>query len=315
MLGKLNRYLVGVGIFLITAALIAGMAGCLGIGCNPPPSKNLEIRTWYDLDAIRDNLAGNHTLMNDLGSTTAGYAELASPTANGGKGWQPIGFSTPHGPTCCAGLAGRFDGQGYKIRDLFINRPDVDDVGLFKYVDPYYGIIDDIGVTNVTVIGGNYVGSLVGYNFGTVSNCYCSGSVSGNDDVGGLAGSGNGIVIDSYFTGGVAGHEYVGGLLGYNCCDVTNCYSTGSVTGSSEVGSLVGANYGTVSDSFWDTETSGQVTSDGGTGKTTAEMRNIATFTEAGWSIIAVANFGIRKPFCIWNIVNGVTYPFLSWQA
>jgi hypothetical protein len=47
----------------------------------------IEIWDWYDLDAIRYNLAGNYTLMNDLDSTTSGYTELASPTANGGKGW------------------------------------------------------------------------------------------------------------------------------------------------------------------------------------------------------------------------------------
>jgi hypothetical protein len=90
-------YAARVGIFLVAAALIVGMGGCDGGGDGynppplPPPSQNLEIRTWYDLDAVRDNLAGNHTLMNDLDSTTAGYDELASPTANQGKGWQPIG--------------------------------------------------------------------------------------------------------------------------------------------------------------------------------------------------------------------------------
>ncbi len=40
---------------------------------------------------------------------------------------------------------------------------------------------------------------------------------------------------------------------------------------------------GTITNCFWDTETSGQSTSAGGTGKTTAEIKNISTFTEAGW--------------------------------
>ena len=58
----------------------------------------------------------------------------------------------------------------------------------------------------------------------------------------------------------------------------------------SDVGGLVGRNYqGTVSNSFWDTETSGQATSAGGTGKNTTEMKDIATFSGAGWNIIAVA--------------------------
>ena len=67
----------------------------------------------------------------------------------------------------------------------------------------------------------------------------------------------------------------------------------------------------TVSDSFWDTETSGQATSAGGTGKTTAEMHNIATFSGAGWNITAV-NPGQTNPAYTWNIVDGESYPFLS---
>ena len=67
-----------VSIFLITVALIAAMASCDGCGCGwdypiLPPSLNLEIQTWYDLDDCRNNLAGSHTLMNDLDSTTPGY--------------------------------------------------------------------------------------------------------------------------------------------------------------------------------------------------------------------------------------------------
>jgi len=42
-------------------------------------------------------------------------------------------------------------------------------------------------------------------------------------------------------------------------------------------------NEGTITNCFWDTETSGQATSDGGTGKTTAEMKTQSTFTDAGW--------------------------------
>jgi len=51
-------------------------------------------------------------------------------------------------------------------------------------------------------------------------------------------------------------------------------------------------------------------------------MQDITTFTDTEtqaldkpWDIIAVANPGTHKPSYIWNIVNGVTYPFLSWQA
>ena len=366
MLKKLNCYVKRLSILLITVALIVVMVGCDLF----PTSQNLEIRDWYDLDAVRNNLGSSHLLMNDLDSTTDGYEELASPTANQGKGWQPIGHGDWDGQQWVGEMfEGTFDGQGYEIRDLFINRPDEGNVGLFGIVAEG-GRIEDIGVVNADVTGTEIVGGLVGGNGGTVSNSYSSGSVTGDANgtgglvgsnggtisnsystgsvtgylgVGGLAGgnagtvsnsysSGNvtgnygvgglvgsnepGTVSNSYSTGSVTGNDYVGGLVGWNYeGTVSNSYSTGSVTGNSFVGGLVGANdNGTVIDSFWDTETSGQTTSDGGTGKTTTQMQDIATFLGAAWEIIMVAP-GVTNPTYTWNIVDSETYPFLSWQA
>jgi hypothetical protein len=357
-LGKVNYYVARLSVFLIMVTLIAGIAGC------GPPSQNLEIWDWYDLNAIRDNLGGSYILMNDLDSTTDGYEELVSLTANGGAGWQPIGAFN-------ATFTGTFDGQGYEIHDLFINRPYEGDVGLFGYVSEG-GVIKNLGVVNTDVtglasvggligenagnvsnsystgnvtdggwgwvgglIGGNAgtvnnsystsyvtgyagVGGLVAFNdeAGTVSNSYSSANVMGEEIVGGLVAGNAGIVSNSYSTGSVTGNNNVGGLVGENHGTVSNSYSTGNVTGDVNVGGLVGTNEeeGTVSDSFWDTETSRQSTSDGGTGKTTAKMKNIATFSGAGWNMIAVGGPSERNPTHIWNIVNGVTYPFLSWQ-
>jgi hypothetical protein len=335
--------LARVSIFLIAVVLIAGMVGCDGY----TPSQNLEIRTWYDLDDVRDNLEGQHILMNDLDSTTPGYEELASPTANRGKGWDPIGNPDPE--YTFAGPGGTFDGQGYEIRDLFINRPHEDFVGLFGVAGEGWHI-EDIGVVNATVTGNKYVGGLVGGSTqtDTVHDSYSSGNVTGNKYVGGLVGYSWSTVSNSHSTASVTGSEEVGGLVGYSWGSVSNCYSTGSVTGDDDVGGLVGYNgasgfastvsdsystgnvtgnehvgglvgllkYGIVRDSFWDTETSGQSTSAGGAGKTTAEMKSIATFSVsgAGWNIIAVGGPGERNPGRIWNIVDNVTYPFLSWQ-
>jgi hypothetical protein len=324
MLGKLNYYATKVSIFLIMAALIAGMPSCDGY----TPSQNLEIQDWYDLDAVRYNLAGNHILMNDLDCTTPGYEELASPTANAGKGWQPIKSFSEKSLACFRsggvapwwdGLTGTFDGQGYEIRDLFINRPDEELVGLFGAVDRG-GIIKNVGVVDVTVTSETTVGGLAGWNYyGTVRNSYSSGNVTGKYNIGGLLGENYyGTVSNSYSSGNVTGVTRVGGLVGEDWYGtVGNSYYTGSVTGNYDVGGLVGMNYesgGTVSNSFWDTETSGQATSDGGTGKTTAEMKDIATFSGAGWNIITVA-LNQTNPTYIWNIVDNVTYPFLSWQS
>ena len=362
-------------------------------------SFSMEIRDWQDLHAIRDNPGDSYILMNNLNAATAGYGELAGPTANDGKGWEPIGTPDPFQP-----FDGSFDGQGYDISDLFIARPDEDGVGLFGLTDEG-GIIKNTAVVSANVTGGIGVGGLVGYHWGgTVDSCRASGSMNGNELVGGLVGTNadgtissscssgsvigclyvgglvgtnadgtiinccsscnvagedgvgglvgenhegtirssyaTGSVTGSWFLGGLVGESHegtlensyatgtlvgtwmVGGLVGYNDGSVGNCYAAGSVNADEYVGGLAGQNgwQGTVSNSFWDMETSGQAASDGGTGKTTAEMQDIATFSDtetAGldepWDIIAVAP-GETDETHVWNIVDSETYPFLRWQ-
>jgi hypothetical protein len=48
-------------------------------------------------------------------------------------------------------------------------------------------------------------------------------------------------------------------------------------------------------------------------GKNTTEMQDVITFSGAGWNITTVP-LNETDPAYIWNIVNNVTYPFLSWQ-
>jgi len=215
-------------------------------------------------------------------------------------------------------LAAEFDGNGCKISNLRLNFDFVSQVGLFGYLGSG-GKVSEVGVenVNVTTSGPRQVGGLVGGSAGTVSNSYSTGSVTGSHQVGGLVGWNKGTVSNSYSSGTVIGSYYfAGGLMGLNYGGtVSNSYSTGSVTGESQVGGLVGENYAAVSSSFWDTDTSGQATSAGGVGKTTAEMKNFATFSGAGWNIVAVVNHGTRNPSYTWNIVDGETYPFLSWQS
>jgi hypothetical protein len=178
-----------------------------------------------------------------------------------------------------------------------------------------YGTVSNSYSTG-SVTGNHYVGCLVGRNEGTVSNSYSTGSVTGNYYVGGLVGINgwDGTVSNSYSSSEVTGDEYVGGLVGVNFGTVSNSYSSSNVTCDEYVGGLVGVNWGgTVSNSFWDTKTSGQATSAGGTGKTTAEMQDIATFLWAAWDICTVAP-GATNPAYTWNIIHEQTYPFLSWQ-
>lgn len=331
-------------------------------GGNGTAEDPYEIADWYQLDNIRNYLSSCFIVMNDLDSDSIGYLELASTTAHNGTGWQPIaGNST---------FIGSFDGQGYEICDLFIDRSGESIVGLFGVLGAV-GTIENVGVNgNVIgqgnvgllvgknegtvsssyatgrVVGETNVGGLVGFDFngstiidsysagnvtgdsnvgglvgwnkdGTVSNSYATGRVIGTSNVGGLVGKNSDTVGDSYSTGRVIGDSVVGGLVGKNdnTGSVSDSYSMGSVTGSTKVGGLVGqGQLSDVTNSFWDTQASGQGSSNGGTGKTTAEMKDFDTFSGAGWDMATVGDAGDRNTGYIWNIVDDGIYPFLSWQ-
>jgi hypothetical protein len=182
------------------------------------------------------------------------------------------------------------------------------------------GLIDP----NIDAEIGGGVGSLAGWlEEGTITNCYvANGSISGRRNVGGLVGwnSDHGEIVDCYANGDVLGQKYVGGLVGNNATGghgpprsgtIYNCYSAAAVSGDEQVGGLVGLNGdGGVSGSFWDIETSGQTTSDGGVGKTTAEMQDPNTFIDAGWDFPGTSG----GPSDIWAEPDGGGYPVLWWQ-
>ncbi|MHC4808354.1 MAG: GLUG motif-containing protein, partial [Planctomycetota bacterium] len=184
----------------------------------------------------------------------------------------------------------------------------------------YYGTITNCYSVG-GVVGTKNVGGLVGEHSwgGTISYCYSSGDVSGNDSVGGLVGTNSNTITNCYATGSVlaSGTEWWpgigGGLVGENSWGgtISNCYSAGSVIVTAEVGGLVGENRGEVVDSFWDTQTSGQATSDAGTSKTTAELQVASTFTEAGWDFVGESVNGTED---IWSICEETNYPRLGLQ-
>ena len=98
---------------------------------------------------------------------------------------------------------------------------------------------------------------------------------SGEGNVGGLVGRNWRTIMDSYATSSVRGSFSVGGLVGVNGGIITNSYATGSVSGEDNVGGLVGFDdEGTITNSYWDTDTSGIETSAGGTSKTTVELQS-----------------------------------------
>jgi hypothetical protein len=236
-----------------------------------------------------------------------------------------------HGTT----FSGTFDGNGHKISNFTISGGSNGYLGLFGYLDSG-GIIKNLVVEDFSVFGIHHVSGLVGLNYGSISNCYAAGAVSGSWNVGGLVGNNNGSISNCHSTGNVSGGQSVGGLVGTTQCSinscysnsivsgsdktggligfiyngsVSNCYSTGFVSGSSYVGGLAGKNYSIVTSSFWDTQTSGQTSSAGGAGKTTAQMKTLSTFTSAGWDFSTTDGDPAD-----WFMPSPPDYPKLAWQ-
>ncbi|MFW6037966.1 MAG: GLUG motif-containing protein, partial [Candidatus Saliniplasma sp.] len=261
------------------------------------------IYDWYDLDGIRQNLDGDYVLINDLDVNSAGYEDLVNTC----EGWEPIGDEN-------IVFTGTFDGNGHLIKDLNIHRPDEDYIGLFGHVGG--GKIHNMGIVDADVTGYDYTGTLAGRsNDGSIYEIYATGTLNGNLNVGGLIGSNahDATISSSYANVNVNGDDSrIGGLVGNNWFGmVINSYSTGEVSGVGEAGGLIGYNHGTVENSFWDNETSGQTTSEGGTGKTTAEMKSYETFTNTDtvgldepWDIDVIAAPDIEND-----------YPYLNWDA
>ncbi|UCD28638.1 MAG: hypothetical protein JSV03_16405 [Planctomycetota bacterium] len=180
------------------------------------------------------------------------------------------------------------------------------------FVGSNSGTIINCG-SSATVSGLLVLGGLVGTNSGAITTCYASGGVSGQSILGGLVGLNRaGQITDSYATSDVLGQKMIGGLVGSNDegGSITNCYAAGHVSGDDRVGGMVGSNAATITDSFWDTNTSDVNNMCGSgsgcddtKGKITSEMQTESTFTSAGWDFVN-----------IWDICEGTNYPKFAWQ-
>lgn len=161
------------------------------------------------------------------------------------------------------------------------------------------------------------VGGLIGIETGgALDRCYAAGEVTGIYNAGGLIGRATGTAVtNSYAAGPVSGQVWVGGLIGSSfAATISNCYAAGRVTGDEDAAGFIYDVFGdstTVEASFWDTEASGQMTSDGGLGKTTAEMQRARTFLEAGWDFAGEIENGTED---IWWMLDGQDYPRLRWE-
>ena len=185
-----------------------------------------------DLQNMSVGLGNDYALANDIdASATSGW--------NGGAGFQPVGDGSRQ-------FTGTFDGKGYNITGLTINRGNQDYIGFFGFTSSP-ARLTNVNLVNATIAGRYFVGGIAGYlYYGTISGCSFNGAMSGREQVGGLAGHTTyGSITSSFTTGSIsAGNLYCGGITGIlERTPVSMCYSTASVAGYYYTGGLAGYTY------------------------------------------------------------------------
>jgi hypothetical protein len=285
------------------------------------------ISSLADLQDMEDDLDVWYELANDIDASD-------TSTWNAGAGFLPIGsaYLTPfigHFDGNSYTISGLFiNSSNRDAVGLFgwvCGAATIQNVGLI-----------DCDITTTRAAVGSYaIGSLIGFLYATspgavVSKCFATGSVTNNGTTTGVydqwaagligesAGSSEAntpTVLNCYTRCTVDGTPtgasqiyHAGFTADLDYASVTNCYSTGAVSCTpSGTPTLYQGGFATIATGptgvtvtacFWDTETSGQATSDEGTGKTTAEMKIETTFTGTGWDfttiwhIVAILNDG-----------------------
>ena len=227
-------------------------------GGNGTKSDPFQIENVKQLNMIREYLDQNFVLIQDIDLKEV-------------DNFKPIGSEdTP--------FKGVLDGSGKSIKNLKINRPDEEYVGLFGFISDK-ALIKNICLENVNIrgnidVGGlsghvknsdiknscvtgnitgkSYTGGMVGYNKGRLHYSYTNVKVSGDFIIGGLVGYNSGsdkhevIILNSYAMGKVKGNKNVGGLVGRSVSKIQSSYSVTKVEGRKMVGGFLGYNHGKV---------------------------------------------------------------------
>jgi len=270
---------------------------------------------WVVPPAIGNGTAGspfqifNETQLRRVGSGAtfdgypwsldAHYRLMANINLDAGNSnnWTPIGSQSAH-------FTGVFDGNVYAINNLRISASTDDYRGLFGWIGAggigAAGIVRNVTLTNVDILGNMQVGGVAGFNDGTIENSQVTGTVSGTQQVGGIAGHNGGSIESSQVTGAIGGTTAasVGGIAGANTNpgSIESSQVTGTVSGQENVGGVAGFNTGRIENSHATSTVSGQENVGGVVGENIPAAGNIGGIvrrtSSAGNVTGAISNVG-----------------------
>lgn len=196
-----------------------------------------EIYDAGDLDKLRKNPEDNFILRDNI--------DLE------GNNFKPIGYA-PHECYCPDEVFnGTLVGNGYKIKNLSIEKPGDDYQAMFVGLGEQ-GKIVDVVLENVDVKGHSFVGGLVGKNNGVIEASYVNGKVEGNGyGIGKIAGINDGKLMYNETSGEIRGNsKVIGGTVGYNSGEIIYARANSDVFGSDKfIGGLAGRNSGIIENS------------------------------------------------------------------
>ncbi|WEK53374.1 MAG: S-layer homology domain-containing protein [Candidatus Cohnella colombiensis] len=199
----------------------------------------IEVTDGYESIETANQLAAIGTDATTLGKN---YFLTADIDLSANSNWNPIGNDS-------SAFTGMFIGNGYQISGLTIDREDEDYQGLFGFTESS-ALLYNVRLNDVSVIGDDYVGGLVGKHAGSIEYSYVTGDIRGDYAIGGLVGYNNGWISSSNSSAKVFGEESAGGLVGANYEEIINSYASGVITGVDYIGGLAGDNYGLIDNSY-----------------------------------------------------------------
>ncbi len=235
---RLSLILVFVCAFFLNFDLFAQYSGGAGTSGSP-----YQISTKADINSLMTNTTDwskYFVLTQNL--------DFSTPPTWGSGNPGPIGNSS-------TSFTGHFDGQGYTISNLNINKSTDIGIGFFGASS---GTISNLSLYNVNITGQRVVGGFCAGNDGLIQNCTYRGNVSGEEIVGGFCGFNMGTIRDCSASGSASSSSYTtygtaGGFCAFNgwfstpgsttfSGTIQNCRANTNTSGIQNIGGFCGAN-------------------------------------------------------------------------
>ena len=195
------------------------------LGTNVLADENVkEIWNIKDLYDVRYNLDANYILMADIDMTKE-VSEGGNFCFMGKNGWNPIGSENVYKNTAFTGV---FDGNNHTIKGLKMEINTVPTSNNYRYLGIFSnnaGTIKNLSVEDVSTkcleqtTSSKYIGTICGYNTGTVENCHVlNGTIN----------------VYSHYTKETNPYTYEGGVVGFNSSTgvIDKCSNNATVSGS-----------------------------------------------------------------------------------